>query len=61
MLVTFVMAENTSEALNCEQFNETDPFAITPSCALFDFTVYTVTMGILTTLGVIGQAVEYNV
>jgi len=49
-----IMTENRSESLDCEGFNDTDPFAMTPSCALFDFTVYTVAMGILTTLGVIG-------
>jgi len=54
MPVIFMMTGNTSESLNCEDFNDTDPFAMTPSCALFDFTVYTVAMGILTTLGVIG-------
>ena len=61
------MAGNTSIALSCEHFNasnsssEADKFAISTSCALFDFTVYTLAMGTLTTLGVIGNAVSFIV
>jgi len=56
-----------SNTLNCEHFNATnsssdaDKFGISPSCALFDFTVYTVAMGILTALGVIGNIVSFVV
>jgi len=56
-----------SESFNCAHFNETnstsgaDKFAISSSCALFDFTVYTIAMGILTTLGVVGNAVSFVV
>ena len=54
MLVAFVMTGNQSDTLNCEHFNATnsssdaDKFAISTSCALFDFIVYTVAMGTLT-------------
>ena len=57
MLATFViMTKNRSDSLNCDQFNATnstsdaDQFAISTSCALFDFTVYTLAMGTLTVL-----------
>jgi len=74
MLVTFVMTGNQSDTLNCEHFNATnsssdaDKFAISTSCALFDFIVYTVAMGTLkvamgtlTVLGVLGNAMSFVV
>ena len=68
MLARFIMAAgNQSDTLNCEHFNATnsssnaDQFAISTSCALFDFTVYTVAMGTLTVLGVLGNVVSFVV
>ena len=67
MSVTFIMTGNLSDTLNCANFNATnsssdaDKFAISTSCALFDFTVYTIAMGTLATLGVLGNAVAFVV
>jgi len=67
MLVIFIMIGNQSETLNCEHFNasnsssDADRFAISTSCALFDFTIYTMAMGTLTVLGVLGNAVSFIV
>jgi len=61
------MTGNHSDVLNCEHYNDTnssstgDKFAITSSCALFDFTVYTIAMGTLTVLGVLGNIVSFTV
>jgi len=61
MLVAFIMTQNLSETLNCANFNATNSFAISTSCARFDFAVYTVMMGTLTALGVLGNAVSFVV
>ena len=56
-----------NQTLNCEHFNATnsssdaDKFAISMSCALFDFVIYTLAMGTLTVLGVLGNAVAFVV
>lgn len=61
------MAGNQSEAPNCEHFNATnstshvDKFAISTSCALFDFVIYTIAMGTLAVLGILGNAVSFIV
>lgn len=61
-------AGNRSErSVLCEDFNASDTpsgadkFAITTSCALFDFAVYTLAMGTLAVLGVLGNAVSFVV
>ena len=65
MLVIYIMSGNQSETLNCEHFNasnsssDADKFEISTSCALFDFTIYTMAMGMLTVLGVLGNAVYF--
>lgn len=61
------MTGNQSETLNCANFNasnsssDADKFAISTACALFDFVIYTVAMGTLTVLGVLGNAVSFVV
>jgi len=58
------MTGNRSDTVSCEHFNDTNTsseFAISTSCALFDFTVYTAAMGLLTVLGVLGNAVSFVV
>jgi len=52
---------------NCAHFNASnssstsDKFAISTSCALFDFVVYTLAMGLFAALGVLGNVVSFIV
>jgi len=49
--------------LDCSNFsaNESDRFEISHECALFDFTVYTMIVGLFIVLGVIGNALSFIV
>ena len=52
-------AANNNDSI--ETSNQSERFSISSSCSLFDFAVYTVVMGTLCALGVIGNTVSFAV